>query len=114
MIRVLAVLLVLAALPLRAQSPDEVQRPEETEDVMPAGEGRTEVFGLCTACHSSAIIRRSGLSRERWDGLMDWMTEKHGMPPLEGEFRETIVNYLAQHFPPRRTPRNASNPFLQN
>ena len=56
----------------------------ETEDVLPAGEGRAETFGYCVACHSSAIIRRSGFSRERWDGLMDWMTEKHGMAPLEG------------------------------
>lgn len=96
-----------------AQSAEEVQRPDETEEVLPAGEGRTEAFGLCTACHSTAIIRRSGFTRDRWDGLMDWMTEKHGMPALEGEFRDTIVNYLAGAFPPRRTPR-ANNPFLPN
>lgn len=91
-----------------------VQNPPETEDVLPAGHGRSEVFGLCTACHNTAIIRRSGLSRDRWDGLMDWMTEKHGMPPLEGEMRTLVVDYLAGNFAPRRSPRNASNPFLQN
>lgn len=112
--RLVLLLMLLTALPALAQSPEEVERPAETEDVLPVGEGRTEVFGLCTACHSSAILRRSGFSRDRWDGLMDWMTEKHGMPPLEGEFRDLVVNYLAGQFPPRRTPRHANNPFLRN
>jgi len=88
-----------------------VQNPGETEDILPAGHGREDVFTRCTACHSTAIIRRSGFSRERWDELMDWMTEKQGMAPLEGEARTLVVDYLAEHFPPRRTPRNA-NPFL--
>ncbi|MFH5923671.1 hypothetical protein [Roseomonas xinghualingensis] len=88
-----------------------VQNPGETEDILPVGHGREEVFARCTACHSTAIIRRSGFSRERWDELMDWMTEKQGMAPLEGEVRTLVVDYLAEHFPPRRNPRNA-NPFL--
>jgi hypothetical protein len=88
-----------------------VQNPGETEDILPAGHGREEVFARCTACHSTAIIRRSGFSRDRWDELMDWMTEKQGMAPLEGDIRTLVVDYLAQHFPPRRSPRNA-NPFL--
>jgi hypothetical protein len=88
-----------------------VQNPEETEDVLPDGQGRAEVFAYCTACHSTAIIRRSGFSRDRWDELMDWMTEKQGMAPLEGEMRTLVVDYLARHFPPRRGPRGA-NPFL--
>ncbi|WP_426959795.1 hypothetical protein [Muricoccus radiodurans] len=89
-----------------------VQRPAESEDVLPEGHGRGEVFARCTACHSTAIIRRTALSRDRWDGLMDWMTEKHGMAPLEGEMRTLVVDYLAQHFPPRRGPRGGANPFL--
>ena len=86
---------------------------EETEEVLPAGEGRAETFGYCVACHSTAIIRRSGFGRERWDGLMDWMTETHGMAPLEGELRARIVDYLATAFPPRGAPRRAENPFLR-
>ncbi|WP_458096521.1 hypothetical protein [Roseomonas sp. WA12] len=88
-----------------------VQTPRETEDVLPAGHGRGEVFALCTACHSTALIRRSGFTRERWDELMDWMTEKQGMAPLEGEMRGLVVDYLAQNFAPRRAPRGG-NPFL--
>lgn len=87
----------------------------ETEDVLPAGRGRDEVFPLCTACHASAVIRRSGLTRDGWDELMDWMTERHGMPALEGDQRAVIVEYLAEHFPPRRgSPGGRGrNPFQQ-
>ena len=88
-----------------------VQTPRETEEALPAGHGRGEVFALCTACHSTAIIRRSGFTRERWDELMDWMTEKQGMAPLEGEMRGLVVDYLAEQYPPRRAPRGG-NPFL--
>jgi hypothetical protein len=85
----------------------------EEAGLLPAGEGRDQVSGLCTICHDSAVIRRSRLSRPQWDGLMDWMTERHGMPPLHGELRTTIVDYLAKNFGP--TPSNARgrNPFLQ-
>lgn len=88
-------------------------QPAETPEVLPPGEGREEVFGTCTACHSTAIIRRSRFSREQWDDLMDWMTEKHGMTPLEGEQRTVIVDYLATAFPSSAGgARRAVNPFL--
>ena len=89
-----------------------LQRPAETEDVLPPGHGREETFAACTACHSTAIIRRSGLTRPRWDGLMDWMVERQGMSPLEPDQRVVIVDYLAGAFPARRTDPRATNPFL--
>lgn len=91
-----------------------VQRPAETADALPAGHGREDTFAACTACHSTAIIRRSGLSRERWDALMDWMVEKQGMNPLDPDQRVVIVDYLAGAFPPRRTNPRGANPFLPN
>jgi len=84
----------------------------EDPSALPAGNGQEEVFYACTACHSTAIIRRSAFPRTQWDGLMDWMTEKHGMNPLEGEERKLIVDYLAQHFGPRTAPARGRNPFL--
>ena len=78
----------------------------------PSTSSREEVFARCTACHSTAIIRRSGLQPAAWDELMDWMTEKHGMPPREGADRALVVDYLARSFPPRRAPRGGANPFL--
>ena len=117
-----AVAVLLFASATIAQTPDLAQRQaeaaaalaeqQEDETVLAEGEGRSEVFGYCTACHSTALIRRSAFTRERWDELMDWMTEKHGMNALEGEFRDTIVDYLARHYGPRARGPRGGNPFL--
>ena len=117
-----AVALLVAASATVAQTPDLAQRQaeaaaaladrQEEETVLAEGEGRSEVFGYCTACHNTALIRRSAFTRERWDELMDWMAEKHGMNPLEGEFRQTIVDYLAKHYGPRARSPRGGNPFL--
>ena len=97
----------------RAEQTAAVERMAETPEALPDGNGREDTFYRCTACHSTAVIRRSRLSRERWDELMDWMTERHGMPPLEGEERRLIVGYLAGAFPPQeRRRRGPANPFL--
>jgi hypothetical protein len=87
-------------------------QPAEDPSALPAGHGQEEVFYACTACHSTALIRRSAFPRPQWDGLMDWMVEKHGMNPLEGDERKLIVDYLAQHFGPRTAPARGGNPFL--
>ena len=117
-----AVALLVAASATVAQTPDLAQRQaeaatamaeqQEEETVLAEGEGRSEVFGYCTACHNTALIRRSAFTRERWDELMDWMAEKHGMNPLEGEFRTTIVDYLGRHYGPRARSPRGGNPFM--
>ena len=102
----LLLLLALAAWPGGA-------RAQETPEALPEGPGRDEAFYACTACHGTAVIGRSRLTREGWDELMDWMTEKQGMAPLEGEERRVIVDYLARAFPPgARQQRRGGNPFL--
>lgn len=65
---------------------------------LPAGEGREEVFYLCNACHSLKTVKQQGLPRDRWDELLHWMTEKQGMPALEGQERDTVLDYLAENF----------------
>ena len=117
-----AMALFLAASATVAQTPDLAQRQaeaaaaladrQEEETVLAEGEGRSEVFGYCSACHNTALIRRSAFTRDRWDELMDWMAEKHGMNPLEGEFRTTIVDYLGRHYGPRARNPRGGNPFL--
>ncbi|MBP0462999.1 hypothetical protein J5Y09_03680 [Roseomonas sp. PWR1] len=84
----------------------------EEETVLAEGEGRAETFAYCTVCHNTALIRRSAFDRERWDELMDWMAEKHGMNPIDGEFRRTIVDYLATRYGPRQRGPRGGNPFL--
>lgn len=94
-----------------APAPAFVRDADDVPEVMPEGADREEVFYFCTACHGSALIRRQGISRERWDGLLTWMTERHGMAPLEGADRERFLDYLASAFPPRQ--REYINPFLR-
>lgn len=96
----------------QAEAAQAVTQPAEEETILPEGHGRAETFGYCVACHNTAIIRRSHFSRAQWEGLMDWMTEKHGMNPLEGELRQTIVDYLATHFGTSQAPARGRNPFL--
>ena len=96
----------------QAEAAAAMAEQQEEETVLADGEGRSEVFGYCTACHNTALIRRSAFTRERWDELMDWMAEKHGMNPLEGEFRDSIVDYLARHYGPRARGPRGGNPFL--
>jgi hypothetical protein len=88
-------------------------RPAEDETVLADGPGRSETFGYCTACHSTALIRRSQFSRQRWDELMDWMANVHRMNPLEGELRTLIVDYLARHYG-EAEGQSYTNPFLNN
>jgi len=119
---VLAVGALLTATVALAQDPDlarrqaeaaaEIAARAEEETVLAEGEGRSETFAYCTACHNTALIRRSAFTRDRWDDLMDWMVEKHGMNPIDGEFRTTIVDYLAQHYGPRARGPRGGNPFL--
>jgi cytochrome c len=81
---------------------------------LPKGEGREEVAALCSACHSLQIVKQQGLDADRWDGLMDWMTEKQGMPALDPEDRTRIVSYLAEHYGPQSSSRSMSpmNPMM--
>ncbi|HEV7456576.1 MAG TPA: cytochrome C-552 [Roseococcus sp.] len=104
--------LALAPHVVAQTSLDQATQPAEEPSILPAGEGQEEVFYACTACHSTALIRRSRFSESRWDELMTWMTEVHGMAPLEGDERRLIVTYLAQHFGPAQTRPGARNPFL--
>jgi len=96
----------------QSEAVQAVTAQAEDESVLPEGHGRAETFGSCVACHNTAIIRRSRFSRQEWDGLMDWMTDKHAMNPLEGDLRQTIVDYLATHFGPAQAPARGRNPFL--
>ncbi|GIX09736.1 cytochrome C-552 [Elioraea sp.] len=100
--------------PAAAQAPADIPGAIEEIDVLPEGEGREETFYTCTACHNTALIRRSGFTREQWDDLMDWMVTRQNMPPLETDQRKVIVDYLAEHFPPRRTRPGFVNPFMTN
>jgi hypothetical protein len=83
---------------------------EEAPEDLPEGQGREETFYACTPCHSTAIVRSQGLSRENWQAALEWMTERHGLPRFEAAERDLILDYLAHAFPPRQR-RGFTSPF---
>lgn len=89
-------------LPVSAGKAATTAAPTAETDVdfqgLPAGEGREEVFYLCNACHSLKTVKQQGLPRDRWDDLLHWMTEKQGMPALEGQERDLVLDYLADNY----------------
>jgi hypothetical protein len=104
----LVAVFVLAVLPsalAQTFTPSE-ERPEDYPD----GAGREQTFYACTGCHGFKIVAQQGQSRSQWDDTLNWMTEKHRMPPIEGELRTTVLDYLAAAFPQRRSP-GWKNPF---
>ena len=49
----------------------------------------------CTGCHSSETVLQNSMTRERWDGTITIMQEKHGLWDLDPETRKQILNYLS-------------------
>ena len=88
------------------------QEVAEEPSVFPDGPYRDEVFYLCTACHSSRLVRNQAMSRARWDETLTWMSERHGMPELEGEERARFLDYLSAHFGPAAESEQGRAPFL--
>jgi len=107
-----AVLAVGICAPASAQTQTFNPRDESPEE-FPAGPGRDETFYACTACHNFKLVAQQGMDRRRWDDTLDFMTEKHNMPKLEGQDRETILNYLETTYGPdaNAAPGGWRNPF---
>jgi mono/diheme cytochrome c family protein len=96
----------------QATAPAFTPKDEQIED-LPEGQGRDETFGLCTACHGYRLVSNQGMTRDKWDETMTWMTERHGMPDIQGADRDLILDYLAAHHPPKAPGRAGGfrNPF---
>ena len=98
---------------LHAQSapPDFAARAEDPKD-FPAGSGRDDTFYACSACHAFRLVTQQGLSRERWDETLTYMTERHKMQEITGKDRTAILNYLAATYGPKgRGTRGWNNQF---
>ena len=106
----IAITLALAVAPTLAQGPASTPPAENPADY-PAGPGREETFRSCTPCHGFKIVAQQGQSRRQWDETLDFMTQRHNMPRLEGTDRKIVLDYLEASFPPRTSPRGFQNPF---
>jgi len=114
--RALLVLLVLgssAGAVCSQTSPPAFTPRDETPEEFAAGPGRDETFYACTACHNFKLVAQQGMSRERWDETLTFMTVRHNMPPLEGAERKLVLDYLEKSYPPRAPARQGGwqNPF---
>ncbi len=65
---------------------------------LPPGEGRAAVFQLCSACHSLAIVKQQGLSRDSWQETLEWMVEEQDMPEQNETELNRILDYLDEHY----------------
>ena len=85
-----------------AASDQPAEHEADEWDGLPQGIGREEVYGLCSACHSLMIVKQQGLSRPDWDETLVWMIEEQGMPELDEETLDLVLDYLAEHYGPNR------------
>ncbi|MBS9716479.1 c-type cytochrome [Pseudohalocynthiibacter aestuariivivens] len=76
----------------------ETDVPAEDFGQLVIAEGVEETFYTCTACHSEMIVAQQGKTREGWDELLEWMVEEQGMGELAEADRNTILDYLAEHY----------------
>jgi hypothetical protein len=102
--RLAFVLLLLIAAPAFAQ-----ERPED----YPEGPSREAAFYACTPCHGFRLVAQQGQTRAQWDETLDLMTRRHGMPPVDGDLRRMVLDYLEATFPPRTRPGGWQNPFAK-
>jgi cytochrome c len=55
-------------------------------------------YAYCSACHSELLVAQQGLSRTRWEHLLEWMVEEQGMPELDDDELNEILDYLAENY----------------
>ena len=95
-----------------AQAPQFVPR-DETPEEFPAGAGRDDTFYACTGCHGFKLVAQQGMSRRQWEDSLQWMTDRHNMPPLPDKEKKIVLDYLEATFPPRAPAGRGGwqNPF---
>lgn len=64
---------------------------------LPEGPGKDLVETICTACHSLVNITAQQKSKEEWQAKVTEMLQEEA--DVTAPERETIVKYLATHFP---------------
>jgi len=109
--RLAAICLLSVAAPLLAVATAFAQ--EERPEDYPDGPNRETAFYACVACHGFKIVAQQGQTRAGWDEVLDVMTRRHGMPPVDGDLRRMVLDYLEAAFPPRTAPGGWTNPFAK-
>ncbi len=76
------------------------------QPALPEGAGREAVATYCTQCHALTTVTRTGRSAEAWRNTVHMMLNVGAKLPRDQV--ETVVGYLAQHFPERAQPAPAT------
>ena len=87
-----------AAEPIPKSAQQPAAQEEDEWQGLPEDPGREEVFYVCQACHSLAIVKQQGLDRASWDEVLKWMVAEQEMEPLEAEPRKLVLDYLTKHY----------------
>ena len=92
---------VIALLPVAAAAGGE-ERGIPALTAWQENDGRALIDENCLYCHDDSYIRALNLPREEWEGVLDMMIGM-GMPPLEPETQEKILDYLEEEHGPRES-----------
>ena len=93
--------LVVALLPAAASAGSEERRVPALASGQES-DGRALIDENCLYCHDDSYIRALNLPREEWEGVLDMMIGM-GMPPLDPEVQEQILDYLEEEHGPRES-----------
>ena len=85
--------------------------PSDAPEDYPDHPGRDATFYFCSACHGFKLVAAQALPRERWDATLTTMSERHGMPKVDGAARREMLDYLEKAFGPRAVAPGRQNPF---
>ena len=97
----LILLLVWTAWP---QSQEETPLPLHESGLIARGDW-TLVLGMCTGCHSAAIIVQNRLTAEGWEDLIRWMERTQNLQKLDPAMEKQIITYLAEYYGPEPSGR---------
>lgn len=69
------------------------------------GPGFEEVKNNCTVCHSAKFITLQRGDRDTWLQMIRWMQSTQGLWDFEPKLEDTILTYLAKHYPAGKASR---------
>jgi hypothetical protein len=97
--------MLLAPLSSLADSP--ASQETDPDSGMIIADGWEIVKANCTPCHSARLVTQNHGSRARWEYLIRWMQDTQGLWQFQPEMEDTILDYLAEHYGPKKDARRA-------
>src|SRR5438093_9179346 len=76
--------------------------PAWSQDPLPEGNGKQAVQKYCVQCHDLGQVTRAGYSQEGWRNNIHMMLNVGATLPQDEI--ESVIQYLAKHFPERPKP----------